>query len=90
MGDDASCVQSEFGDEAVGFGQGMGEQTTEGDSIYAYQSARSNHGVWEAVYHTGGLCPSMQCNTFRCTQKDSLFSQYSTWLTPGATAAQAG
>ena len=60
MGDDASCVQSEFGDEAVGFGQGMGEQTTEGDSICADQSAWANHGAFAAVDRTVGLWASIQ------------------------------
>jgi hypothetical protein len=43
MGDHDPCVQSEFGDEAVGFGRGVGEQGTEGDSFCPYQSAGSNH-----------------------------------------------
>ncbi len=72
VADHDSCVQSEFGHEALGIGGKLGKSSSQGDSLLADQGAGTCAHTLSTPYRSAGWGACVERDTSRSAKEDDV------------------
>ncbi len=90
VADHDSCVQSEFGHEALGIGGKLGKSSSQGDSLLADQGAGTCAHTLSTPYRSAGWGACVERDTSRSAKEDDVPVRFGLRQSAGQSGAGRG